>query len=172
MSDSLRSRGLYCPWNSPGQDTGAGSLSLLQGIFPTQGSNPGLLHCRWFLYQLSHKGSPRILEWYPFPSPGDPPDPGIELGPPALQADSLSTELSGKPTESLLNPHTLWSIPICVIFLILSSAAPAKLIQLCPTLCDPIDGSPPGSSAHGIFQARVLEWGAIAFSEILSTLFN
>ena len=42
---------------------GMGSLSLLQRIFPTQGSNPGLLHCRWILYQLSHKGSPRILEW-------------------------------------------------------------------------------------------------------------
>ena len=37
--------------------------SLLQGIFPTQGSNPGLPHCRWILYQLSHKGSPKILEW-------------------------------------------------------------------------------------------------------------
>ena len=46
MSDSLRPRGLYSPWNSPGQDTGVGSLSLLQGIFPTQGSNQGLLHCR------------------------------------------------------------------------------------------------------------------------------
>ena len=45
------------PWNSPGQNTGVGSLSLLKGIFPTQGSNPGLLHCRWILYQLSHKGS-------------------------------------------------------------------------------------------------------------------
>ena len=46
------------------------SLFLLQGIFPTQGSNPGLPHCRWILYQLSHKGSPRILEWvaYPFSS--------------------------------------------------------------------------------------------------------
>ena len=55
--------GLYSSWNSPGQNTGVGSLSLLQGIFPTQGSNPGLLHCRWILYQLSHKGSPRILEW-------------------------------------------------------------------------------------------------------------
>ena len=45
-----------------------GSLSLLQGIFPTQGSNPGLPHCMWILYQLSHKGSPRILNWaaYPF----------------------------------------------------------------------------------------------------------
>ena len=44
----------YSPWNSPGQNTGAGSLSLLQGIFPTQGSNLDLLHCRWILYQLSH----------------------------------------------------------------------------------------------------------------------
>ena len=40
------------------------------------------------------------------------------------------------------------------------AAAPAKLLQSCPTLCDPIDGSPPGYSVHGIFQARVLEWGA------------
>ena len=62
-SNSLQHYGLYSPWNSPGQNTGAGSLSLLQGIFPTQGSNPGLFHCRWILYQLSHKGSPRILEW-------------------------------------------------------------------------------------------------------------
>ena len=50
-------------WNSPAQNTGVGSLSLLQGIFPTQGSNPALPHCRRILYQLSHKGSPRILEW-------------------------------------------------------------------------------------------------------------
>ena len=47
--------------------TGVGSLSLLQGIFPIQGSNPGLLHCRRILYQLSHKGSPRILEWVAYP---------------------------------------------------------------------------------------------------------
>ena len=46
MSDSLRPHGLYSPWNSPGQNTGVGSLSLLQRIFPTQGLNPGLLHCR------------------------------------------------------------------------------------------------------------------------------
>ena len=55
MSNSLPSHGLYSPWNSPGQNTGVGSLSLLQGIYPTQGSNPGLPHCRWILYQLSHK---------------------------------------------------------------------------------------------------------------------
>ena len=46
------------PWNSPGQYTGVGSHSILQGVFPTHGSNPGLLHCRWIIYQLSHKGSP------------------------------------------------------------------------------------------------------------------
>ena len=70
MSDSLQPHGLYSPWNSPGQNTGMGSLSLLQGIFPTQGLNPGLLHCKQILYQLSHAGSPRILEWvaYPFAS--------------------------------------------------------------------------------------------------------
>ena len=70
LSDSLWPHELYSSWNSPGQNTGVGSLSFLQGIFPTQGSNPGLPHCRWILYQLSHKGSPRILEWvaYPFSS--------------------------------------------------------------------------------------------------------
>ena len=55
------------PWNSPGQNTGVGSRSFLQGIFPTQRSNPGVLHCRWTLYQLSHKGSPRILQWVAYP---------------------------------------------------------------------------------------------------------
>ena len=44
----------------------------------------------------------------------------------------------------------------------------SEVTQSCPTLCDPIDGSPPGSSVHGIFQARVLEWGAIAFSRYKS----
>ena len=54
-------------WSSPGQNIGVGSFSLLQGIFPTQGSNPGLSYCRWILYQLSHKRSPRILEWVAYP---------------------------------------------------------------------------------------------------------
>ena len=60
----------YSPWDSPGQNAGVGSLSLLQRIFPTQGSKPGLPHCRRILYQLSHQRSPRILEWvaYPFSS--------------------------------------------------------------------------------------------------------
>ena len=49
-------------WDSPGQNTGVGIHSLLQGTIPTLGLNPGLLHCRRILYQLSHQGSPRILE--------------------------------------------------------------------------------------------------------------
>ena len=57
VSKSLWPHGLYRPWNSPGQNTGVGSLSLLQGIFPTQGLNSGLQHCWWIFYQLSHKGS-------------------------------------------------------------------------------------------------------------------
>ena len=57
MPDSLWPHGLYHSWNSLGQNTGVDSRSLLQGIFPTQGLNPGLLHCRWILYQLSRKGS-------------------------------------------------------------------------------------------------------------------
>ena len=79
------------------KNTGVGSLSLLQGIFPTQGSNPGLPHCRWILYQLSHKGSPRILEWAAFPFSRGSSRPRNLTRSPALQADSLSTELSGKP---------------------------------------------------------------------------
>ena len=65
--DSLRPHGLLptrllCPWTSPGQNTGMGSHSLLQGIFPTEGLNPGFPHCRWILYCLSHQESPIILE--------------------------------------------------------------------------------------------------------------
>ena len=55
VSNSLQPHGLHSPCNSPGQNSGVGSCSLLQGIFPTQGLNPGLLHCRLILYQLSHR---------------------------------------------------------------------------------------------------------------------
>ena len=57
ICDSLQPRGLYSLWNSPGQNPREGGLSLFQGIFPTQGLNPGLLHCGRILYQLSHKGN-------------------------------------------------------------------------------------------------------------------
>ena len=80
VSDSLWPHGLYSPWNSPGQNTGVGSLSLLQEIFPTQGSNPGFPHCRWILYQLSNKRSLRILEWVAYPFSSRPSRPRIWTG--------------------------------------------------------------------------------------------
>ena len=89
------------------KNTGVGSLSLLQGISPTQKSNQGFLHCRWILYQLSYQG---------------------------IQCKCCT-------------------------------AAAAKSLQLCPTLCDPIDGSPPGPAVPGIPQARTLEWVAISSSD-------
>ena len=102
MSNSLQPHGLQsarllCPRDSPGKNTRVGCQALLQGIFPTQGPNPGLLHCRQILYQLNHQRSTRILEWLPIPSPGNLPNPGIESGSPALQPDSLPAELPGKP---------------------------------------------------------------------------
>ena len=78
----------------------------------------------------------------PFPSPGDLPDPGIKTRSPTMQADSLPSA---------------------------AAAAAAKSLQSCPTLCDPIDGRPPGSSVPGILQARILEWVAISFSINFST---
>ena len=60
LCPTLWPHGLYSPWYSLGQNTRVGTLSLLQGIFPTQELNPGLLHCRWILYQLSHKESPNL----------------------------------------------------------------------------------------------------------------
>src|SRR5574341_916161 len=80
--------GFLCSWNSPGKNTGVGCHALLQGIFPTQGLNPRLLHCE---------------------------------------------------SES-------------------------EVAQSCPTLCDPMDCNLPGSSVHGISQARIIEWVAISFS--------
>ena len=97
VSYSLQPHGLYSPWNSPGQNTGVRRLSLLQKIFPTQGSKPGLPHCRWILYQLSHQGSPGILEWVAYLFSSRSSRPRNRTGSPTLQADSLPTELIGKP---------------------------------------------------------------------------
>ena len=110
MSDSLQSHGLYSPWNSAGQNTGVGSLSLLQGIFPTQGSNPGLPHFRQILYHLSHKGSPRILEWVAYPFSSGSSLPRNRAGVSCITDNSLSTELSEKPCSLLW----LSNIPLCI----------------------------------------------------------
>ena len=85
---------------SPGKNTEVGCHALLQGIFPTQGLNLGLPHFSWILYHLSHQGSPRILEWVAYPFSVELPDPGIKLGSPALQKDSVTAELPEK-----LCPH-------------------------------------------------------------------
>ena len=114
---------LYSPWNYLGQNPGVGSLSLLQGIIPTQGSNPGLPHCRRILYQLSHKGSPRMLEWvaYPFSRRSPWPRNWTGVSDPASQADSLpnsskrqgqkviSTPLTYLSTYIVIGVHSHWS---------------------------------------------------------------
>ena len=105
--------------DSPGKNIGEGFHALLQVIFPTQGLNPGLLHCRQILYYLSHQIIIREVQ--------------------------IKATMRYLPTSQ-------------------NAAATAKSLQSCPTLCDPIDGSPPGSPIPGILQARTLEWVAISFS--------
>ena len=83
--------------DSPGKNTGVGCHALLYGIFLTQGSNPGLPHCRQILYCLSHQGGPRILEWVAYPFPRGSSQSKNCTGSPALQVDSLLAELLGKP---------------------------------------------------------------------------
>ena len=107
-SEAPRSRdikGKMCT-RSPGQNSMEFSrpeywnglaFPLLQGIFSTQGSNPGLPYCRRILYQLSHQGSPRILEWVGYPFSSGSSQPGINPRSPTLQADSLPAEPQEKP---------------------------------------------------------------------------
>ena len=85
------------------KNTGVGSLFLLHGELP-YGLNQGLLNCRWILYQLSYEGSPKILEWVAYPFSRGSSQPRNQIKSPALQADSLPSELSGKPSIT-------WSLP-------------------------------------------------------------
>ena len=124
MSNYLWTHGLYNPWNSPGQDTGVGCYSLLQGIFPTQGQTQDSCII----------GVVLIVE-----PPGKPSNVIVFL----LKIENWLSRFN-------LIQH--------------SHAAAAKSPQSCPTLCDPLDGSPPGSPVPGILQARILEWVAISFS--------
>ena len=129
------------------KNTGVGSLSLLQRIFPTQKLNRGLLHCRRILYQLNYQGSPTcIYAYYLFVS---------------LQIFKRMPLFIHTHTHT--HTHVLHYIRI-VWMPHATAAAAAKLLQSCPTLCDPTDGSPPGSPVPGILQARTLEWVAISFS--------
>ena len=87
--------------DSPGRNIVTGCHALFQGIFPTQGLNPGVLHHSQILYPQSHTGSRSILEWVtnPFSRESSCPDPGIELVSPELHVDSLPAELPGKPLK-------------------------------------------------------------------------
>ena len=136
--------GLYSPWNSPGQNTGVGSCFLLQDIFPTQGSNPGLPHCRRILHQLSHKGSPRILQWVAYPLSSGFPDPGI----PALQADSLPTELSGKPSFITNSSN----IAIVSIF---GASLVAQMVKNLPGLISGSERSPGEGNGYQVQYSRL-----------------
>ena len=176
MSDSLWPHGLLSPWNSPGQNTEVDSLSLLQGIFPSQGSNPGLPHCRQILYQLSRWQPTRVPS--PWDSPGQDHWNGLPFPSPMHECEKwkwsrsvvstlrnpMDCSLPGSPVHGIFQARVLeWGA-------IAFSAAAAKSLQSCPTLCDPIDGSPPGSAIPGILQARTLEWVAIAFSVTWSNI--
>ena len=95
------------PWNSLGQNTGVDSPSLLQGIFPTQGLNPGLLHCRKILYQLSHEGSPRILEWVAYPFSSGFSQPRNQIGV-SCTADRFFTNWAVREAQSISRYFYIW----------------------------------------------------------------
>ena len=143
MSSSLRLHGPHCPWNSPGQNTGVGNISLLQGIVPTQVLNPGLPHCRQILYQLSYRLRPRILEWvaHPFSRRSSQPSNQIRV---FCIAGRFFTCWATREAQFCL----------CAVL--------RRSVVSDP--CDPIDCSPPGSFVHGILQARILEWVTISLS--------
>ena len=108
---------------------------------------------------------PESWSGLPFPSPGDLPNPEIEPGSPALQADTLPSEPSGKPHWYMTKPQKKKKISYSNMNDDNKSNCCCCLVaNLCPALCKPVDCSQPGSSIHGIFQARILEWVSISFS--------
>ena len=102
---TLQHHGLYSPWNSPGQNTGVGSCSLLQKIFPTQGSNPGLPRCRWILYHLSHKGSPTTCTTFSSSTESSVQSSPVAQSCPTL-CDPMNRSTPGLPVHHLLQEFT------------------------------------------------------------------
>ena len=132
VSDSLWLHRLYSPWNSPGQNTGVGSLSLLQGIFPTQGLNPGLPHCRQILYQLSHQGSLIFVKYQLI----------IDVWVYFLTLDSIPFVYMSLDSHTMLQfcskfqNWQVWVLQLCFAFLRLFwlSGAPCHSIWICRLL--------------------------------------
>ena len=184
MSNSLWPHGLWltrllCPGAFPGKNTGVGCCSLLQGIFPTQGSNPDLLHCKWILYCLSHQGSLFAYMYFPSTLPEQTTHRNWTI-PSSLMISCCCCCYVASVVSDSVQPHRWqptrlsrpWDSPgkntgVCCHFLLqcMKVKSESEVTQSCPTLSDPTDCSPLGSSIHGIFQARVLQWGAIAFSK-------
>ena len=147
MSDSFRPPArLLCARNSSGQNTEVRfSMDLPNpGIFPTQGSNLGLPHCRQVLYHLSHQGSPRILEWaaYPFSMGSSWPRNQTRV---SCIAGGFFTSWATREAHFIDPTHHVFKVKV-------------KVIQSRPTLCNP-----KVYTVHGIFQARILEWAAFPF---------
>ena len=132
-----------CPWDCPGKNTGVGYDALLQGTFPNQGSNSGLLHYRWILYLLSHQGSPWILEWvaYPFFRGSSWPRNWTRVS-----CSAGEFFISWATREAHGTMYRLWCCIECVC---------AKSLQSYLTLWQPMDYIPPGSSVYRILQARI-----------------
>ena len=119
--------------DSPGKNIGLGCHALLQGIFPTQGSNTDLLHCRWILYHLSYQGSPRILEWVVYPFSRGTSKPRNWIG---CIAGGFLTSWTTRKAYYMSYLGEIISIQF-------SSDA-----QSCLTLCDPVNCSTQGLPVH------------------------
>ena len=133
-------------WSPPGSSVHRDSPGKNTG----EGSNPGLMYCRRICYHLNHQGSPRILKWvaYPFSRWSSWPRNWTRL---SYIAGGFFTSWATREAH-----YTYYSShQVCVC---------AKSLQSCLTLSDPMDCSQPGSSVHGILQARILEWVAMASS--------
>ena len=120
----------------PGKNTGVGFHALLQGIFPTQGSNPGLLYCRQILYHLSHQGNPRTLEWVTYP---------FSRGSSQPRKRTWVSWIAGRF-------FTSWAT---------REAMCASAVQSCLTLCDPMDSSPQAPLFIGF--SRQEYWSGVPF---------
>ena len=165
VSNSLQPQGLYRPWNSPGQNTGVDSRSFLQGIFPTQGLNPGFPHCRQILYQLSHQGNPHgCKQSFYFFSPchiaSCISQTLLQLGRHIWLRSDQRNKYRGHIL--LIGMTCSHRILVCSLFCPLFIVC-VLVTQLCLTLCNHIECSLPGSSVHGILWPRILKWVAIPF---------
>ena len=117
--------------------------ALLQGIFPAQGSNPGLLHWRQILYHLSHKERPRIREWVAYPSSRGFSQPRNWTGVSCSLVDA-NDQAGLEAIGYFLNSWKINSALLYTIVIVQFSS----VVQSCPTLCDPMSRSTPGLPVH------------------------